>query len=106
MKRDTKPAPKSVDDTNDDSTTSPPSEPVKRARKPSVRKAVPRPAAGPDYFTTAEAADILRVTDEALRKRIDRSERKSDGSVEFQLGGNVVIACKFGHHWRYQINPR
>ena len=55
MKRYTNAAPKNIDDTSTESTVSP-IEPVKLARKPSVRKAVPQPLAGPVYFTTAEAA--------------------------------------------------
>jgi hypothetical protein len=52
------------------------------------------------------AARILRVTDDALRKRVEREERKADGTIAFTLGRNAVVACKFGSHWRYQISPR
>jgi hypothetical protein len=105
MKHDTNGAAKNVDDVFHDSALTS-VEPAKRPRKPGLRKAVSPPDAGPIYYTTAEAARILRVTDDALRKRVEREERKVDGTIAFTLGRNAVVACKFGSHWRYQISPR
>lgn len=105
MKRDTNAATNNVDDTIPDSAISS-SEPTKHGRRPGVRKAVPPTERGPVPHTTAEAARIRRVTDDALRKRLDRSERKGDRTIEFQLGGYIVTAFKLGSHWRYEIKPR
>lgn len=51
------------------------------------------------YMTIEEAAVVLRMTPDALRKRCVRKARKVGRDVVAQLGDGIV-AVKFGRLWR------
>lgn len=54
------------------------------------------------YMTIDEAAEHLRLTPNALRKRCAKQARKVDRDVVAQLGDGVV-AVKFGRTWRVRF---
>jgi len=51
------------------------------------------------WYPLREAAEILGVSADALRKRLERhSRRAEDGVIEAQVDG--IRGRKFGNHWR------
>ena len=51
------------------------------------------------WYTVREAAEVLGLTPEALRKQLERRQaRTADGGTEAEIDG--VRARKFGRLWR------
>jgi hypothetical protein len=55
------------------------------------------------YLTIDEAAVVLRLTPQALRKRCARGARRVGRDTMTQLGDGVV-AVKFGRSWRVKMD--
>jgi hypothetical protein len=55
-------------------------------------------AGGPLWLTVRAAAEILSVSPDALRRKIERAVYKGKAGVEAQIDG--VRARKFGGQWR------
>ena len=57
------------------------------------------------WLSVAEAAAFLSMTDDALRKALERrSVRAADGSIEAEFDG--VRGRKLGRGWRVQLSER
>lgn len=54
------------------------------------------------YFTVANAAPLLDLTENALRARLRRAQTSDSRSATINLGGGIT-ATKVGRSWRIRI---
>ena len=69
---------------------------------PDDRRTEPRT---PRYYTVREAAELLRMSPEALQTRCRREARRSGRDVVAFLGDGIT-AVKIGRSWRIRFSDR
>ena len=72
-----------------------------RRRPTRARVMEPGPTDRIQWFTVRDAAEILSVSPDALRRKIERAACKAKIGVEAQIDG--VRARKFGGQWRVRF---
>jgi hypothetical protein len=56
-----------------------------------------------EWLTSTDAAEFLKTTPSALRKKFERAIKKTGGGMEAHIDG--VRARKFGGRWLVSVGP-